>query len=350
MSDTALHYRLLAAGDRLGEWRLVGRLHDDPAGEVWQARHHTLDRDARVTIATDPAQAAVLQATGQAHARVSDSRVARTLGLALDHQPPYLVQAHVPGESLRDVLARGPLPWGQALAITREMLAALVSAHGVRVVHGALRPECVTLPAAGGLCLHGFGSPLRATASPDAVVISDVLDPEGLRRARDLEYVAPELRAGGAPTVGGDLFAVGVIGHELCTGELPIGPASAHDRRPEVPAALAGVWQRARGRAESRFPTAAAVLAALPAPGAPAGRLRIAPPEAPLPPTGIVFGDGQVQCPACRHENPLAHRFCVRCGRALHAGTSPARACARCRTTAPAHHRFCPRCGAALPE
>lgn len=367
-SDTAVHYRRPQSGDRLGEWILAEPLGENEAGEVWRARHRTLDRPATVTVATDPAQAAVLRTSGTAHQRVTDDRVVHTLGLEIEAQPPYLVLEWVAGRSVRELLAGGALPWGQALAIVREVLLGLAAAHAKRVVHGALRPARILLPEAasgGAVKLTGFGTPSGAREGDDAVVVSDVLDPEGLRRARELEYVAPELRRGGAPTVAGDIYAVGVIGYELCTGDLPHGSESAAEVQPAVPAAFADVLRKAYGRAELRYASANAMVAALPRgagdarrvpqavpvafPSArPAARIRIGASGEVEEAAEITFTGGRAQCSGCSHVNPLGHKYCTRCGKALHAGTAETRACPKCRTTAPAHHRFCPRCGVSL--
>ena len=145
MSDTAVNYRPLAAGDRLGEWRLDARLGENESGDVWSVRHHALDRRAAVIVATDPVQAAVLRACGEAHQKVSHPRVVQTLGLDLDHQPPYLVLGWVDGESLRDRMDRSRLLTSEAVRVVEEMLEGLEAAHALRICHGALRPERVLL-------------------------------------------------------------------------------------------------------------------------------------------------------------------------------------------------------------
>ncbi|MHC5022150.1 MAG: protein kinase domain-containing protein, partial [Planctomycetota bacterium] len=199
MTDTAVNYRPLAPGDRLGEWRLEGRLGENESGDVWRVRHHALDRQAAVIVATDPVQAEVLRVSGASHQKVHHPRVVQTLGLDLDNQPPYL--GWVDGESLRDRLNRGRMQPAEARRVVEEILEGLEAAHALRICHGALRPERILLAGGTDVRINGFGTPPAAAEQDGAVVISDALDAEGARQARLREYVAPELRGGEAATV-----------------------------------------------------------------------------------------------------------------------------------------------------
>lgn len=372
MSDTAVNYRPLAAGDRLGEWRLAARLGENEAGDVWRVRHHALEREAAVIVATDPVQAAVLRVSGEAHQRVSHPRVVQTLGLDLDHQPPYLVLAWVDGESLRTRLNRGRLIPAEAVRIVQEILEGLEPAHALRICHGALRPERVQLEGGAEVRLTGFGTPPAAAETDGAVVISEALDLDGARQARLREYVAPELRGGAAATVAGDLYSVGVIAFEMLTGRLPAGAETARDLNPEVPEPLSDTIRKACGRVELRYHSVAELRAALtgrranvphaqPVAIPVAKRLPTAAPirighdgevaaadaDAPVP--GIRLGEGKTLCPTCKRENPVDHRYCTGCGRGLQGVAATPRVCPNCHVNVPNRNRHCARCGTEVP-
>jgi eukaryotic-like serine/threonine-protein kinase len=136
---------------------------------------------------------------------------------------PYLVLEHVPGRSLRDVLAtRGQLRPTEALAILEQMLAAMAAAHRAGLVHRDIKPEHVLIAESpsGGVgnlvdCVvkvadFGLAQAVRAaTAGPDSGPLATVA------------YVAPELVTDGHADARSDVYAAGIVLFEMLTGQVP---------------------------------------------------------------------------------------------------------------------------------
>ncbi len=154
----------------------------------------------------------------------------------------------------RCLRAAGPFSLDRAVDVVRQLLAALEVVHGDGTVHADIQPRNIVIePCPGGeiVSLVDFGGAVGGTAGT--------------------EYLAPEVISGGAPTTASDLYAVGVILHELLIGEPPFvghnaievmmhqlkdAPPPPSLRRPEV-AALDVVCQRAMARQpRDRFPDA----------------------------------------------------------------------------------------------
>lgn len=184
---------------RFGEWEILGRLDGGCGGggvAVQEGPPTPIPSLVRRFAGSDAG----------ARARALHDRLARwPSGLrptraALDVERPWLAFEGARGSTYR-TLRRPDRPLARAL----ELLRALAALHTERAPHGALCPEHV-LREAGGLRLADL------VPCPAA-------------------YLAPERLAGGPPSLRADVFAVGVIVHELVTGELPCGPpASARDR------------------------------------------------------------------------------------------------------------------------
>jgi serine/threonine-protein kinase len=195
----------------------------------------------------------------------------------------YYVSLFVPGGSLRDRLLRdGPLPVADALRIAQEIGAALDYAHRSGVVHRDVKPENI-LFADGHALLADFGVARARTACVDDDVppapVGDAVTAAGIALGTP-EYMSPE-QASGERDVGAasDVYSLACVVYEMLTGAPPFRgpnaratmarhvtapPPSARTERPEVPAGVDEALARALAKApEQRFPSAAALTAAL---------------------------------------------------------------------------------------
>jgi serine/threonine protein kinase len=185
----------------------------------------------------------------------------------------FIVMELVEGPTLAERIRReGPLPVGDAVSITDQLLAVLDAAHDQGIVHRDVKPGNVLLTPDGTAKLVDFGiAKAFGDASPDLTATGEVL---GTPR-----YLSPEQAAGHGATPQSDLYAVGVILYEMLAGEPPFtGPSAtavalAHQRervpplskrRPDLSPALIAVVDRALAKDPSRrFASAAQMRAAL---------------------------------------------------------------------------------------
>lgn len=152
----------------------------------------------------------------------------------------FYVMPYVEGESLRDVMNRGPAPIGDAVRLLRDVVDALAYAHRKGIVHRDVKPENVLVD-------HR-----HAMVTDFGIALAVAGDPDGGRRltlaGRTLgspNYMAPEQVAGSPDAdARADVYAFGVIAYELLAGRLPYeakNPAAmlaAHLNDTPVPLAL----------------------------------------------------------------------------------------------------------------
>ncbi|BBY51530.1 hypothetical protein MARA_49980 [Mycolicibacterium arabiense] len=219
-------------------------------------------------------------AAGLAHPNIV---VVHDSGEQPPHGVPFLVMEQLPGASLADEIARGPLPVPRVRSVLADVLAGLGAAHAAGILHRDVKPANVLFAETGQAKLADFGIAKSGSAS--------------LTRAGQIfgtmAYLSPERIAGRPATPADDLYAVGAMGYEALTGAMPfpqsepaalVRAIAAHDvvplqtARPDVDAGLATVIERAMAPDPSqRFSSAAEMRAALLS-VRPATRVMTAPP------------------------------------------------------------------------
>ncbi len=220
-------------GDRYELQALIGQ---GGMGRVYRALDHRLDgRPCALKILAPTSEADALRAErerriiSQLHGRhtvqVLDSG-------ALPDGRPFLVMELLEGESVEELLRRGPLPEAQAVSIAMDVLTALVEAHELGVVHRDIKPANVFMardPAAGTVAkVLDFGVARR--------VVEDLQVTQGNARIGTPAYMAPEQCRELEADPRADLYAVGALLHCMLSGRPPF---SAEDPVPETIRALA---------------------------------------------------------------------------------------------------------------
>ena len=144
-----------------GRYRLVSRVDEGGAGEVWRARDERLDRDVAVKLLGHGADAAFRERfTEEARraATISHPNVVTVFDQGQDGADAFMVMEYIRGRTLREVTAdRGPLSLQEAGRIVAQVAEALDAAHAAGVVHCDVKPSNVILDDRGTAKLADFG-------------------------------------------------------------------------------------------------------------------------------------------------------------------------------------------------
>ena len=178
----------------------------------------------------------------------------------------YYVMDFLEAETLAERLARGPLAPDEAVAVARDVLAALEAVHRRGVVHRDVKPGNIFL-VEGRAMIGDFGV-AKATGTGGPALTEDGMT------VGSPGYMAPEQTAGGDVTPAADVYAMGLVLFESLTGKdwpAPKDPARADWSG--VPRPLVAPLQRALAWTPAgRWQSAAAFRAALSGPGSRARR------------------------------------------------------------------------------
>ncbi|MBI3267375.1 MAG: protein kinase [Planctomycetes bacterium] len=264
---------LLSPGQELGGCRVVRLLARGGMGAVYEAVQLSLGRTVALKIlpprlARNPRFVARFERESVTLAALNHPRIVTVFDRGIEGNYFYFVMEHVTGESLRERLRRGAVPVDEACRMVSEILGALEYAHGKGVVHRDIKPENVLLSVESGLKVADFGiaymggthleSSSRVDAEGSVPTTKGSLTIGGIGSRN---YMAPEQAANlKSADHRVDLYALGVLFHELLTRRLPREakePLAA--LCPGIPAGVAAFLEKLTSvLPEDRFDTAAA--------------------------------------------------------------------------------------------
>ncbi|GAA4300522.1 hypothetical protein GCM10023086_16060 [Streptomyces venetus] len=186
------------------------RLPGDPDDESYRRAAHLLYREARAAARVDHPAAVTIHDV-VVEAEQPDARDGLEAVDTLDRLP-WIVMESVPGESLHEVLARGPVEAREAARIGLAVVGALRAAHCVGIVHRDVKPANVLLGPHRRVVLTDFG---MAHAPGEETPVS------GGGFGDSLEFVAPERMSGRIAGPASDLWSLGVLLYAAVEGSSP---------------------------------------------------------------------------------------------------------------------------------
>jgi len=189
----------------------------------------------------------------------------------------YIATEFVEGMTLRERMARGPVPPDEAREIALQGARALCVAHGAGIVHRDIKPENIMLRPDGYVKVLDFGIAKMQAGSLDRAGMSGPT--HGRKILGTARYMSPEQARGETVDARSDLWSLGVVLYEMLAGCAPFDggiptdvitavlqkdPRPLAERAPLVPAALQRIVERSlRKEPAARYATAEEMLAEL---------------------------------------------------------------------------------------
>ncbi len=206
----------LATGDRLGPYELLEPIGAGGMGEVYKARDTRLDRIVAIKSSNER-----FTERFEREARAVAALNHPNICTLYDVGPNYLVMEYIEGES-----PKGPMPIDEALRIARQIADALEAAHERGITHRDLKPGNIKIKPDGTVKVLDFGLAKLAVAPGSSTEHSPTLT-VGVTQAGMIlgtaSYMAPEQARGKDTDKRADIFAFGVVLHELITGKRLFG-------------------------------------------------------------------------------------------------------------------------------
>ncbi len=242
-----------------GRYRVQQKLGAGGMGAVYLARDEELGREVAVkvlrplTAVGEPPSELIerFRREARAVALLSHANVVRVYDQGMEGDFPYLVMELVPGPTLADRIAEGPLELREVRTLGIQIASALDSAHGAGIVHRDVKPSNVLQSASGIWKLADFG--IARTGDSSLTITGQFLGTPA--------FAAPEMLESGQAGAPADIYSLAATLYAALTGLAPYGdanlgkliiaiqkgerPPPISERRPDVPAGIAGALERA---------------------------------------------------------------------------------------------------------
>jgi serine/threonine-protein kinase len=197
-------------------YRIVSRLGKGGMGEVFRADDIVLGQPVALKFLPETAKNNVNFLTRfydevRIARQISHPNVCRVYDIGELNGHPYLSMEYIDGEDLASLLRRiGRLPGDKAAEFARKICAGVAAAHAQGVLHRDIKP--------GNIMIDGRGEP-RVTDFGLAALASAVEGSE-IRNGTPA-YMAPEQLEGREVSAQSDIYAMGLVFHEMFTGKAP---------------------------------------------------------------------------------------------------------------------------------
>ncbi len=251
----------LSTGTRLGAYEIIAPLGSGGMGDVYRARDGRLGRDVAIKVlppafAADPEALARFEREMKTLAGLPHPHIVAIYDAGHEGSTTYAVTELVDGETLADLVLRGPLPIRKAIEYGVQIARALAAAHDRGIVHRDLKPANVIVTHDGHVKVLDFGLARTAAVAADGATTANTAP--GLVMGT-VGYMAPEQARGLPVDHRADIFAFGCVIYELIAGRRAFDRGSAADtlsailredppplsaQNPGVPPALERVVQR----------------------------------------------------------------------------------------------------------
>jgi serine/threonine-protein kinase len=201
-----------------GRYEILSPLGRGGMGAVYRARDRVLEEDValkvlRADVAGTEERARRFRSEVQLARRVSHWNVCRIHEYGEDGPLRFITMELVEGETLKDALRREErLPAARAFDVSLQVAQGLAAIHQAGVVHRDLKSANIMLDGSGRVRVMDFGI-AKPEAAPGAAPSGYVVGSP--------EYMSPEQARGLPVDARSDLYALGVVVHEVFTGDVP---------------------------------------------------------------------------------------------------------------------------------
>jgi Tol biopolymer transport system component len=231
----------LALGAQLAHFTILRLLGTGGMGEVYEARDAKLGRAVAIKVLRDPVLEAPerlvrFEREARLLASLNHPNIAAIYGLEEAEGTRFLVLELVPGDTVADVLNKGPIAVAEALTLFGQVAEALEAAHESGVIHRDLKPANLKLTPAGLVKVLDFGlakalaDPASSNGEPqETITRHDDASREGLIIGTPA-YMSPEQARGRPIDRRTDVWAFGCCLYEALAGRRAFDGQTNSDR------------------------------------------------------------------------------------------------------------------------
>ena len=265
-------------GSMISHYRIVNPIGRGAMGSVYQAEDVRLQRFVALKFLVEEFcedETALARFTREARAAsaLNHPHICTIYDIGEHQGHPFLVMEWTEGETLDQMISRGPLSPAEILRLARQVAQALKAAHAAEIIHRDIKPSNIFVNREGDAKILDFGLAKVWVANGEVSPWSASTTAEGTLLGT-FPYTSPEQLQGRPVDPRSDLFSLGVVLYEMAErrrpfeGDSPAGVIGAVLKsdapplsRPDLPSGLATVIGRLLAKKpEERYPGAGELL------------------------------------------------------------------------------------------
>jgi eukaryotic-like serine/threonine-protein kinase len=199
-------------------YMIVSRLGEGGMADVYLAIDTLLNREVAIKVlrgelSTDAVSLLRFKREANAASTLNHPNIVEIYDVGEEGGKHFIVMEVVRGKTLKQLISqRGAMEKEEALAIMKQLIAAISEAHRKNIIHRDIKPQNVLVKDDGTVKITDFGIALAQDAmqltQTDAVMGS-------------VHYLAPECARGEAASNQSDVYSLGIVLYELLRGEVP---------------------------------------------------------------------------------------------------------------------------------
>ena len=210
---------------------------------VYKARCRVLNRFVAVKVlkdefANDAEFIKRFQVEAQSAASLSHQNIVSIFDVGNDNGQHYIVMELIEGKTLKEIITeKGKLPWKDAVKIAAQIASGLNQAHNNHIIHRDIKPHNIIITKDGVAKVTDFGI-AKAVSNSTINAFGSTIG--------SVHYFSPEHARGGYTDEKSDIYSLGIVLYEMCTGKIPfdadtpVSVALKHlQETPEEPISLA---------------------------------------------------------------------------------------------------------------
>jgi serine/threonine-protein kinase len=184
---------------------------------VYEGRDTALGRKVAVKVmhrqlAEDASFVARFDGEARAIAALNHPGIVSVYDAGRDGDRYFIVMEFAEGESVKQMVSRGPLSVDTTIDVGLQIAKALEYAHGAGILHQDVKSQNILVSADGAAKLVDFG--IATMGGADTSTGGDAV-------MGTVHYIAPERARGEQATAASDIYSLGIVLYEMATGRLP---------------------------------------------------------------------------------------------------------------------------------